>query len=97
MPDDQALWQLDTSGANWQAKTLEVPGIVWEKINNTVNAREATKGHAAVAYRKGQEQEVMVVIGGINRQGKYSQQISIYEAESRRWEHIEGEIKGEGN
>lgn len=27
------LWSLDTKNANWASKTIEVPGIVWEKIS----------------------------------------------------------------
>jgi hypothetical protein len=39
------LWQLDVTGANWQAKTLEIPGIVWSKLSTTTPC--GLKGHTA--------------------------------------------------
>ncbi len=58
------LWTLNTSTVNWNSKTLELPGAIYEKV--TVNGDIAPgplRGHAAVNIND----EGLLIFGGVRQ------------------------------
>jgi N-acetylneuraminic acid mutarotase len=65
------LWALNMDSVAWASKTLELPGIVWEKLQGP---GFSTRGHAAVAINS-----QLVIFGGIGADGECSNTLMVYD------------------
>jgi len=58
------MWCLNLDAVPWSSKQMELPGIVWEKINqksDNYKTPEKLKGHKIVAHPDGQH---LILFGG---------------------------------
>lgn len=71
------MWVVNLESVAWASKTIELPGIVWEKLTCNENGpMGGLKGHSACSY-----QDKMIIFGGKGGDnGELSNKIHIFDA-----------------
>lgn len=68
------MWVLHMDAVAWGSKTLELPGIVWEKQPNKEGGPGGLRGHAAVGF-----QQYLIIFGGVNADQECTNTIHLYD------------------
>ena len=73
------MWVVNLESVAWASKTIELPGIVWEKItfnNGNDGPKGGLKGHSACSY-----QDKMIILFGGKRgdDGSLSNEVHVFD------------------
>jgi hypothetical protein len=80
-PDNRILddlWILSLDNVAWQSKNLELPGIVWSKVDHK-GGFAGRRGHGAVAHPN---MVKLIVFGGILSNNEFSNDLGEFDNES---------------
>ena len=87
------LWTIDTASVNWNSKTLELPGVIYERqkyVGGGDNVPGSLRGHAAVCYNE----SMIIIIGGARLDNTKSNEVFKYDVDSKEWSTVN--LKGIG-
>ena len=71
-PDNTVLdemWMLNIASVAWNSKTIELPGIVWERVLISGQTPEGLRGHTALSHP---DKQHLMVLGGVRPDGSCS-------------------------